>query len=80
MNLLKLIESFTNEGVLQSLSAKTNRRESFSQFGKVGAGAALAAVPFISLFTSTKANAATAAFAADNDATCIKPCPYAGVP
>lgn len=59
MNLLKLIESFTNEGVIQSLSAKTNRRDSFSQFGKVGAGAALAAVPFISLFTTSKANAAT---------------------
>jgi len=60
MNILKLIESFSNEGMLKSLSDKTSRRDSFSQFGKIGAGAALAAVPFGMLFSSNKATAQTA--------------------
>jgi Ferritin-like domain len=59
MNILKFIESFTNEGIIQSLDVKTSRRDSFSQMGKVGAGAALAAIPFVSLFTTSKANATT---------------------
>ena len=58
MNILKLIESFTNEGVIKSLHDKQSRRDSFSQFGKIGAGAALAAVPLSMLF-SNKARAAT---------------------
>ena len=70
MNIIKFIESFTNEGIIQGLQTKTSRRDSFSQFGKAGATAALAAVPFISLF-SQKANAANNAFAAvaDDSAT-----------
>jgi len=64
MNILKFLESFTNEGVLESLNSKGSRRDSFSQFGKVGTTAAMAAVPFGMLF-SQKANAAsTSAFAA----------------
>lgn len=57
---MKFIESFTNEGMLQSLNSKASRRDSFSQFGKMGATAAMAAVPFSMLF-SQKANAASAA-------------------
>jgi rubrerythrin len=56
MNILKLIESFTNEGVVKSLSEKQSRRDSFAQFGKIGAGAAMAALPLSMLFT-TKAKA-----------------------
>jgi hypothetical protein len=56
MNILKLIESFTNEGVIKSLSEKQSRRDSFTQFGKIGAGAAMAALPLSMLF-STKARA-----------------------
>ena len=71
MNILKLIESFTNEGVLQSLSVKSSRRESFGQFGKVGAGAALAAVPFISLFTTNKANAKSMMFSPQTETAAL---------
>lgn len=71
MNILKLIESFTNEGVIQSLSVKSSRRDSFSQFGKVGAGAALAAVPFISLFTTSKANAAATMFSPESETAAL---------
>ncbi|WP_116789572.1 ferritin-like domain-containing protein [Flavobacterium psychrotrophum] len=70
MNIIKFIESFTNEGIIQSLHTKGSRRDSLNQFGKAGATAALAAVPFISMF-SQKANAASSAYtaAADNSAT-----------
>lgn len=64
MNIIKFIESFTNEGVIKSLSEKGSRRDSFTQFGKIGSTAAIAAVPFgLSALFSTKAKAATAAFA-----------------
>ncbi|RTY89827.1 ferritin-like domain-containing protein [Flavobacterium sp. GT3R68] len=43
MNLLKFIESFTNEGVMQS---KGSRRESLDQFGQLGKNFALASIPF----------------------------------
>lgn len=43
MNILKFIESFTNEGIMQS---KGSRRESFGQFGQLGKNLALASVPF----------------------------------
>lgn len=52
MNILKLIESFTNEGVVKSLGEKQSRRDSFAQFGKIGAGAAMAALPLSMLFTT----------------------------
>jgi hypothetical protein len=70
MNIIKFIESFTNEGIIQSLHTKGSRRDSLGQFGKAGATAALAAVPFISLF-SQKANAVNSAYmaAADSSAT-----------
>ena len=64
MNIIKFIESFTNEGIIKSLSEKGSRRDSFTQFGKIGSTAAIAAVPFgLSALFSTKAKAATAAFA-----------------
>ena len=63
MNILKFLESFTNEGVLESLNSKGSRRDSFTQFGKAGATAAMAAVPFSMLF-SQKASAATSMAAA----------------
>ena len=56
MNILKFLEPFTNENLLNS---KGSRRESFSQFGKVGKNAALAAVPFgLAALTSTRSSAA----------------------
>jgi Ferritin-like domain len=58
MNILKLIESFTNEGVIKSLGEKQSRRDSFAQFGKIGANAAMAALP-LSLLFSNKASAQT---------------------
>ena len=61
MNIIKFIESFTNEGLL---NAKGSRRDSFSQFGKLGSNAAMAALPLGigGLFLgSQKANAATSA-------------------
>lgn len=64
MNILKFIESFTNEGVIESLNSKGSRRDSFNQFGKAGTNAALAAVPFglATMLFSQKANAASTAF------------------
>ncbi|MCW4468661.1 ferritin-like domain-containing protein [Flavobacterium sp. MFBS3-15] len=64
MNILKFIESFTNEGLIKSLGEKHSRRESFSQFGNIGKTAALAAAPFglAALLAPTKARAASAAF------------------
>lgn len=59
MNIIKFIESFTNEGMIQSLSAKGSRRESLTQFGKMGSVAAMAAVPFgLSAIFPTGARAA----------------------
>jgi len=43
MNILKFLESFANEDVL---NAKGSRRDSFGQFKKIGSDMALAAVPF----------------------------------
>lgn len=63
MNIIKFIESFTNEGIMQSLNNKASRRDSFTQFGKIGASAAMAAVPF-GLLMPDKAKAATASTAA----------------
>lgn len=62
MNILKFLESFTNEDMLNSLQSKGSRRDSFAQFQKMGAAAAVAAVPFGALFTQ-RANAATASAA-----------------
>jgi hypothetical protein len=51
MNILKFIESFANEGLMQS---KGSRRESFGQFGQLGKNLALASIPFgLSTFTSS---------------------------
>ena len=51
MNILKFIESFANEGLMQS---KGSRRESFTQFGALGKNLALASIPFgLSTFTSS---------------------------
>jgi len=63
MNILKFLESLSNQGAVESLTAKGSRRDTFSQLGKMGATAAVAAVPFSMLF-SQKAAAATTAAAA----------------
>lgn len=60
MNIIKFIESFTNEGMIKSLSDKSSRRDSFTQFGKMGSVAAMAAVPFgLSALFPAKARAAS---------------------
>lgn len=66
MNILKFIESFTNEGLMESLNSKGSRRDSFSKFGKVGATAAMAAVPMGLLFSqsATAKDASTSSFLA----------------
>ena len=64
MNIIKFIESFTNEGMINSLNAKGSRRDSFTQMQKMGSVAAMAAIPFgLSAFLApTKAKAATTTF------------------
>ncbi|MGQ2982840.1 ferritin-like domain-containing protein [Flavobacterium sp.] len=66
MNILKFIESFTNEGVIKSLGEKHSRRESFTQFGNMGKMAAFAAAPLgiAALLTPNKTRAASASSAA----------------
>ncbi|MDV6170322.1 ferritin-like domain-containing protein [Flavobacterium sp. DG1-102-2] len=61
MNIIKFLESFTTEGMINSMQAKGSRRDSFNQFQNMGKVAAMAAVPFgLSAFLApTKANAAT---------------------
>ncbi len=55
MNLLKFIESFTDDKLL---AAGASRRSSFSQFGNFGKGLALASVPFGLSALANKASAA----------------------
>lgn len=56
MNILKFIESFTTENLM---NVKGSRRDIFSQVGLLGKNAALTAIPFgIAAVTSTKASAA----------------------
>lgn len=43
MNILKFLEPFTNENLM---NGKGSRRDSFNLFGHLGKNAALAAVPF----------------------------------
>lgn len=71
MNIIKFIESFTNEGMIKSLSEKGSRRDSFTQFQNIGKTAAFAAVPFglSAILAPTKARAASAAFFAEAAAT-----------
>jgi Ferritin-like domain len=66
MNILKFIESFTNEGMIKSLSEKGSRRDSFTQFQSIGKTAAFAAVPFglAAMLAPNKARAGSAASAA----------------
>lgn len=69
MNILKFIESFTNEGLL---NATGSRRDSFGQFGTLGKNLATAALPFgigAMVLGSNKANAASAAFLAETAET-----------
>ena len=54
MSLLKFIESFTDDKLYES---GTSRRSSFSQFGNLGKGLAMAAVPFGLSALANKANA-----------------------
>jgi len=55
MNLIKFLESFTDDALY---TPGTSRRESFSKFGNIGKGLAFAAVPFGLAAMSNKANAA----------------------
>ena len=56
MNILKFLESISNESIM---NAAGSRRESFNQFGQIGKNIALASVPFgLAALTSTKASAA----------------------
>jgi hypothetical protein len=71
MNIIKFLESLANQGAVESLNAKGSRRDSFTQFGKMGATAAVAAVPFSMLF-SQKASAATAAAAAETPVSALQ--------
>ena len=51
MNILKFIETFANDGLMQSTGS---RRESFSQFSQLGKNLALASIPFgLSTLTSS---------------------------
>lgn len=43
MNILKFIESFTDDNLMRSTSS---RRDSFSQFGNIGKNIAFASIPF----------------------------------
>lgn len=63
MNIIKFLESFTNEGMINSLNNKGSRRDSLAQLQKMGSVAALAAVPFglSAIIAPNKANAATSA-------------------
>lgn len=63
MNILKFIESFTNDGIINS---KGSRRDSFTQFGKIGSNALVAAAPLglLSMVFTPKARAASSAFLA----------------
>ncbi|OYQ36367.1 hypothetical protein CHU92_09730 [Flavobacterium cyanobacteriorum] len=63
MNILKFIESFTDEKLLNS---KGSRRESFNQFKALGTNGAMSALPLglLTFASGQKANAATTAFAA----------------
>lgn len=65
MNILKFIESFTNEGLLNS---KGSRRESLAQFKNLGANAALAAMPLGIVSLVMTPQDAQAAVAANADA------------
>lgn len=55
MNLLKFIESFTNDNLM---NAAGSRRDSFGQFGNIGKNMALASIPFGMAAMSNKAFAA----------------------
>jgi hypothetical protein len=56
MNILKFIESFSTESLM---NVKGSRRDIFSQVGLLGKNAALITIPFgIASVTSTKASAA----------------------
>lgn len=74
MNIIKFIESFTNDGLI---NAKGSRRESFSQFGKIGSNALMAAAPLgiLSMVFTPKARAASSSFlaaAADNPTSALQ--------
>ncbi len=58
MNLLKFIESFTDDQLLKSTAS---RRESFGQFGKLGKNLAMASIPFGLATTNAFAAAPTPA-------------------
>lgn len=56
MNILKFLEPFTNENLM---NGKSSRRDSFNLFGHLGKNSAYAAIPFgLAALTSTKAAAA----------------------
>ncbi len=56
MNIIKFLEPFTNENLL---NAKSSRRGSFNIFGQIGKNSALAAIPMgLAALTSTRSSAA----------------------
>ena len=56
MNILKFLEPFTNENLM---NGKASRRDSFNHLGKIGRNTAMAAIPFgLAALTSTKGYAA----------------------
>jgi hypothetical protein len=67
MNIIKFIESFTDDSLLQ----KGSRRESLSQFGNLGKKTALAAIPggLISLLVIPQKSSAAIALSPFNDST-----------
>lgn len=58
MNILKFLESFTNDNLM---NANGSRRDSFGQFGNIGKNMALASIPFGLAALSSKASAAQVA-------------------
>lgn len=67
MNILKFIESFTDDNLLNS---KSSRRDSFNQFKTLGKNAALASLPLgiaSLVLAPTKANAAATTFMTTQD-------------
>jgi hypothetical protein len=71
MNIIKFIESFTDDNLFQ---AQGSRRESFSHFGKLGKKAAMAAVPggLLSLMLVPQKGSARTLLSPNNDSTPVQ--------
>ena len=70
MNILKFIETFTNDNLLQSIGS---RRDGFSQFKQIGKDFALSSIPLgLMTMTSQKSSAATSNAAAETPITALQ--------